>query len=239
MGGSGTSSSGGSSPVDMTEKVTLGEKSTAQKELESKLLGLNLQQVAALRGAIQRIKSGAATTLQPEDRTQVQLAFDHARDTYNQNSADMTRFLTGGRGTALFNTPISQQAMSRLGFGLGDIQSAEAGANLNYALKANDARAQLLASLGQANPGAGLAGLGFMQADRFGNRTSRSYGTGSTSSSSYGMLPNQNLDLGFRLAGAVGNMANIGSQIYKNWPASTSSTGTATDATGAGTFNIA
>lgn len=216
MGGT-KSSSGGTQPVNMTETTTLGEKSLAQQQLESRLLGLNGQQVAALRSAIQAMQTGDPLALAPQDQTEHALAFNQAKETFGSNAASALGYLQGGRGTALSNTPMSPQAQARMDLGRRDLLGLEASSRLNYAMEAPAARAQIVSSLGAANPGAGVANLGLMAADRYGNRTTRSYGTGmSSSAGSYNNL-NDNISLGMRLAGGIGGLAMRGADVYNTW----------------------
>ncbi len=216
MGGT-TSSSGGTQPVNMIETTTLGEKSLAQQQLESRLLGLNRQQVAALRSAIQSMQAGDPLALASMDQEQHALTYNQAKDTFGSNAASALGYLQGGRGAALSNTPMSPQAQARMDLGRQDLLGLEASSRLNYAMQAPSTRAQIVSSLASANPGAGIANLGLMTADRYGNRTTRSYGTGmSSSAGSYNNL-NDNISLGMRLAGGVGALAMRGADVYNAW----------------------
>ncbi len=239
MGGS-SSSSGGTQPVDMTTTTTLGEKSPEQAALESRLGSLNTQQTAVLRNAIQRMRETGATGLTPEDQEQLAMAFSQAKGTFDQRGAEMTRFLQGGRGHALSNTPMSPQAMARLNLGRADLLGLEADAMLNYGQQAQNTRNRILSSLTSSNPGAGVASLGLYGADRYGNRTTRTYGTGGSFMNGSSSNTNANIQTGMQLAGGIGALADRGMQLYRAWNAPPpTTTPTITDATGSSSLNLA
>jgi hypothetical protein len=217
MGGSASSSQGGTQAVDQTREVTLAPLSARGEELRQRLGSLSGDQVQMLRSALSRIRAGSAGTLLPSDRAQVTEAYDQARTRYGQDTTAATQFLGGGRGEALSDAPLSPQALRQVALGLGDLNSAEAQARLGYGLKTNDARAQAITSLGQAMPGATSALSMRDLAERLASSTVRERGTGPSTSSGSWTPANFGLDTGMKLAGGIGGLALAGSNAWNNW----------------------
>ena len=228
MSGSSSSSQGGTQAVNNKREVSIPSLSADGAALREKLSGLSGDQIRALQGALQLMRSGQTGDLLPHDQAQVANAYSQARDTYNQDMSGAVKFLGGGRAEHLSPQPISAQALSRVGLGLGDINSAEAASRLRYGLLTNDARNRAITSLGQALPGASVALSTRELAERMAVPTIHESGTGSMSGSGAWTPANLGLDTGMRLAGAVGGMALAGQNAWNAWnaPSKTSSPNT-------------
>lgn len=217
MSGSSSSSQGGTQQVNNTRSVSLPSLSADGATLRDQLRSLSGEQIQALQGALQRIRAGQNGDLLPHDQAQVANAYTQARDTYNQDMGGAVQFLGGGRAGSLSAQPISAQALSRVGLGLGDINSAEAASRLRYGLLTSDARNRALTSFGQALPGAGVALSARDLAERMATPTIHDSGTGSMQGSGSRSPANLGLDTGMRLAGSIGSLALAGQKAWNAW----------------------
>jgi hypothetical protein len=200
----GDSSSSQSSYNDLTEKVTLDAPSAEETALRQQFGGLGANQTLALNNELMRMNSGASPfTLAPQDQVAFNTAWDSAQNRFMSQSKDYADFLSGSRGLRMSDTPISQQAMDRMGLGLADLHGNRAMSQLNFGLQGNQARLNTATGLAGSLPAGSVFQAGNLFQERMaqGTKTTKGYGNAS------GSFSPPALQTGAQIAGGLGTMA--------------------------------
>jgi hypothetical protein len=200
----GDSSSSQSNYNDLTEKMTLDAPSAEEAAARQQIGSLGPQQSLAIRNELQRLTSGQSPfTLAPQDQIAFNTAWDSAQNRFMSQGKDYADFLSGSRGLRMSDTPVSQQAMDRLGLGLADLHGNRAMSQLNFGLQGNQARLNTTLGLGSALPAGSVFNAGNLFQERLatGTKTTKGYGNASGTSSPPA------LQTGAQVMGALGTAA--------------------------------
>jgi hypothetical protein len=199
----GDSSSSQSNYNDLTEKLTLDAPGAEETAARQQIGGLGANQAMALNNELMRLNSGASPfALTPNDQVTFNTAWDSAQNRLMSQGKDYADFLSGSRGLRMSDTPVSQQAMDRLGLGLADLHGSRALSQLDFGLRGNQARTSTAMGLGSVVPGGSVFNAGNLFQERLatGTKTTKGYGYAS------GTAQPSGLQTGAQIAGGVGGM---------------------------------
>jgi hypothetical protein len=200
----GDSSSSQSSYNDLTEQTTLAPASPEELALRQQFGGLGMNQLQAIQGQLNHLNSNQSPfSLMPQDQVAFNTAWDSAQNRFMSQGKDYADFLSGSRGLRMSDTPVSQQAMDRLGLGLADLHGNRAMSQLDFGLKGNQARLNTTLGLSSAMPSGSVFNYSNLFNERAmqGVKTTKGYGHGSGTQSPSG------LQTGAQVAGALGTAA--------------------------------
>lgn len=165
---------------DQTSTTTLKAVTPEEQRIRDAMAGLGEEQQKAIMDAIDFSRTGDFLALSPQHQSQLDTAFNAARNRFITEGKDYADFLSGGRGLRMSDTPIAQQALDRYGLGMADLQGQRALAGLNLGLATNTTRLNSLMGTASALPSGSVFAHNTLFNERLAQPTQRVSGFGNT-----------------------------------------------------------
>jgi len=209
MGGS-SSSTTGTSARDTTTVNTLDAPGAGETEIRSLLNGLSDDQISLLSQQLDQWGgTNSPLALTPAAQQDLDLSQQAAITRFNDQARMDADYLSGVSGLRMSDTPVAQRVLNQYGMGLGGIVSNRATTGLDLGLSSNMSNARQALGLTGAIPGLSSSlGQSYLR-ERQAAGTSRTTGWETNSQSSRFKNPNQDINTGIGIAGAVGTAATV------------------------------
>jgi hypothetical protein len=178
--GCGDSDSQTHSWNENTSTTSLQVAGRPEAQLREDLEGWGRTQQAGLNDAAAFAQSGDYLQIDPKHQATLDKAFDAEVQKFMLGQKDYTDFMAGSRGMRMSDSPIADQAISRFGLGLADINSRRAMAGLGLGLQTNSMRQTDRMNLANMMPAGTVFGHNAQFNNRLAQPTTHTVGTGNS-----------------------------------------------------------
>jgi hypothetical protein len=206
----GSSSSSGQQSRDLTTTNTLPQMGQGESDLLTQLMGLDRDQFNTLAREIQQWTGDSSILgMTPGQASDLDLASQAGRNRLGDDFRFMADAEAGARGLRMSDTPAAESALRKYGAAMSGFHGGVANTGLDLGLTTNMNQARQTLGLTGTLPGAsGFLGGQYMQ-ERSASPFSQTTGSMTNYQSGTSRDPNQDLNTGLGIAGAVGTAATV------------------------------